>query len=85
MRLVLAALLLVALCAAPLATSATLRAIGLLAAMLFGAVGAVSATTSSIDRYMAPTDPLLFVAAVLIVHEAWRRLRARAATQGAPV
>lgn len=82
LRIALAVLLLVALVAAPFAASATVRAIGLLAAMLFGAVGAVSATTSAIDRYMAPTDPLLFVAAVLIVHESWRRLRARGATAG---
>jgi hypothetical protein len=76
----LAAVLLVVLFAAPFATSATVRAIGLLAAMLFGAIGAVSATTSAIDRYMAPTDPLLFVAAVLVVHGLWQRLRAPVAT-----
>lgn len=78
LRLALAVLLLVAIVAAPFAASPTVRAIGLLGAMQYGAIGAISATTSAIDRYMAPTDPLLFVAAVLVVHELLQHVPSRA-------
>lgn len=64
--LVLGAALLAAIVVAPFAASPTVRALGLLGAMVHGAVAVISATTAPIDRYMAPTDPLLVVAAVLL-------------------
>ena len=64
--LLLGVALLIAVVVAPFSASPTVRALGLLGAMVHGAVTVISATTAPIDRYMAPTDPLLLVAAVLL-------------------
>lgn len=76
------AFLLVAAIAAPFSSSLTLRGLGLLGAMVHGAIMVISATTAPIDRYVAPTDPLLLVAAVIALHGFARWLRSPDGTVG---
>jgi hypothetical protein len=77
------AFLLVAVVAAPFSSSLTLRGLGLLGAIVHGAVTLVSATTASIDRYAIPTDPVLLVAAIIALHGVQQRLALRWTT-GSP-
>lgn len=76
----LGAVLLAAFVAAPFSASPTVRALGLLGALVHGATAMISATTAPIPRYVVPTDPLLLVAAVVALEGLRQSVRGRPAS-----